>query len=118
METLFTAGANYADLITLNRIVIGFQLHLAMNEFQQVESSGDYKKALNPISQDELDSVLQRTFGNSKELTKALEKAYEKTENLSVPLSIMLERELPNILIRERMVGRYRSGYEPVNNSV
>lgn len=109
VENFFTAGAKYDDLKSSERMGLLFRLHLAMKKFQEVESSGVYQKALNPISQDELDNIFKNT--DQEELTKALGKEYDKAGNEGVPLDFMLEK-LSTTLVRENMVGHYRAGYE------
>lgn len=112
VDSFFTAGAEYDDLAASERAALLFRLHLAMKEFQQSESSGEYQQALKPISGDELDKSLQEIFADSEKLTKAMDRAYSKPGNENIPLDIMLEKELPETLLREGMVGHYRSGYQ------
>ncbi len=112
VEHLFAAGAGHDDIIACERAGLLLRLRQAMQHYQMLDATGQYHKALTPITAEALQKQLRNVLTGHDKLTRELLAAYSRPGNASIPLDLMLTRKLPKIIASRISVGRYRAGYE------
>ncbi len=122
-EHLFSAGAIYEGVLGHERQALYFRLYFAMERYRQTDDvTGEYKKAMNPmnpITMEELDREIDALYENEDEFQAFWKRLCSSDKYKGISPDELWENDelwddvVPDLISREKKVGRYLAGYEP-----